>query len=376
MAQQSVIICHAMEDAAVACEIAAYLELNCALTVSLEAGRDLIDAVEIGLSADIVLVALSPESVPNPWKRERWEPVFLRQPDELGTRLACLLLRECRFPELFRRGSFFDLSGDSLAGMRALKRWIYGVSSPGQPVIEGCFEALRRRIADRPAIETGLGMEEARAFSEECGEDFEGVFRIDCARRSRVGILGDIAYVLGLRLSGSAERNRIALVAFCANRRCLFIFDYLSEGDREVVDLGGKTSIVFTQSEIAGELPDCRPLEELGSLFALWPRNPDACLRALGDAHSWLRNGEHRASMQLGFAVLALLKNFERLAEACEILDLMTENARSRGDLLTAHRLVWEQSTIRQQWGETVAMPEPVPLPDATQLLLEFGEQG
>ena len=76
--------------------------------------------------------------------------------------------------------------------------------------------------------------------------------------------------------------------------------------------------------------------------------------------------------MQLGFAALALLKNFDRLAEACEILDLMANAARLKGDVLTAHRLVWDQSTIRQQWGETIALPCPVSLPDATQLSLEF----
>ena len=361
MAQESAIICHAPGDAAAVGEIAAYLEINCALTVSCEKKQDLIDAVEIGLSADIVLVALSPASAPNPWKRERWEPVFLRQPGVLGTRMACLLLRECPFPPLFRRGSFFDLSGDSLNGMRAVKRWIYGLS---QPVNGGNFEALRRRIADRPGVETDLGLEEALAFSRECREDFEGVFRIDCARRSRAGILGDIGHALGLRLPDNAERNRTTLAGFCANRRCLFLFDHLAEEDRDVVELGGKTSIIFTQSE----LPDRRPLQELERLFTHWPRHPDHCLRALGDAQSWLRT-----SMQLGYAVLALLKNYERLAEACEILDLMATAVRAAGDPLTAHRLVWEQSTIRQQWGETVAMPEPVVMPEAMQLLLEFG---
>ena len=83
MARQSAIICHAPEDAALVSEIAAYLEINCALTVSSEQRQDLIDAVEIGLSADVVLVALSPASAPNPWNRERWEPVFLRQPGAL-----------------------------------------------------------------------------------------------------------------------------------------------------------------------------------------------------------------------------------------------------------------------------------------------------
>jgi hypothetical protein len=295
--------------------------------------------------------------------------VFLRQPGVFGTRLACLLLRECRFPELFRRGSFFDLSADSRAGMRALKRWVYGGTEPVSFRKVGRFEALRRRIADRPGVETGLAAEEALGFSEECREDFEGVFRIDCARRSRTGILGDTAHVLGLRLPDSAERNRAALAGFCAGRRCLFLFDHLAEEDRDVVDLGGKTSIIFTQSE----MPERRPLAELERLFTAWPRHPDDCLLALGDAESWLRNRGYGVSMQLGFAALALLKNYDRLAEACETLDLMATAARAAGDLLAAHRLEWEQSTIRQQWGETVVMAERVVMPEATQLVLEFG---
>jgi hypothetical protein len=361
---QSAVICHAAEDAALAGEIAAYLESNCALTVSLEEGDDLVGAVEIGLSADIVLAVLSPASVPKPWKRETWEPVFLRQPGLLGSRLACLLLRECRFPELFRRGSFFDLSGDSLAGMRALKRWVYDGSN--RPVPGGSFEGLRRRIADRPGVETGLSEEEATAFCAECGEDFEGVFRFDCARRSRAGILGDTAHSLGLRLTGSTERNRASLAEFCGNRRCLFVFDHLAGEDRDFVNLGGRSSVVFTR----GDTPERRSLSELESIFSSWPRHAEDCLRALGDAQSWLRDGGH--SMSLGFAALALLKNFDRLAEASEILDLLAGAARASGDLLTAHRLLWEQSTIHQQWGETVAIAEPVVAPSATQLVLEF----
>jgi TIR domain len=361
---QSAIICHAAEDAAIAGEMAAYLESNCALTVSLEEGDDLVGAVEIGLSADIVLAALSPASVPKPWKREIWEPVFLRQPGLLGSRLACLLLRECRFPELFRRGSFFDFSGDSIAGMRALKRWVYRGATGS--FSGGGFEDLRRRIADRPGVETGLREEEAAAFCVACGGDFEGVFRIDCARRSRAGILGDIAHALGLRLTGSSEWNRASLAEFCARRRCLFVFDHLAGEDRDFVNLGGRASAIFTE----GEVPSRRPFDELESLFRSWPRHPDDCLRALGDCQSWLTEGEH--SMSLGFAVLALLKNFDRLAEACEILDFMAHAARASGDLLTAHRLVWELSTIRQQWGEAVAVSEPVAAPSATQLVLEF----
>ncbi len=221
-----------------------------------------------------------------------------------------------------------------------------------------CGAGLRTVPASKPVS----SWKKLIAFSEACREDFEGVFQIDCARRSRAGILGDIGHVLGLRLAGSAERNRAALIAFCANRRCLFLFDHLAGEDRDVVELGGKTSIIFTHSQ----MPELRSPAELERLFTHWPRHPDECLRLLGEAAD-------RPSMQLGFAVLALLKNFDRLAEACEILDYLADTAHAAGDLFTASRLEWEQSTIRQQWGQAVVLPERVLMPDATQLRFEFG---
>jgi hypothetical protein len=382
---RSAIICHAAEDDATVGAVSDFLESNCSLTVSrteglVRPGFDLVDAAELGLSADVVLVALSPASVPAAWRRERWEPIFRNQPGELGTSVVILLLRACRFPELLRRENFFDLSRDRLlAGQRALKRWFFAMQSPSQTVVDlppvsirgplRNFEELRRRIADCPGMEAGLTAEDALAFAHECKDDFEGVFWIDCTRRSRAGVLGDIGHALGLRLPGSEEQNRTTLCDWCANRRCLFILDRLREEDRNLAEFEGKASVIFSRSEI----PDPRAIDEIMALFTSWPRNAGGCLRALGDAHYWLTSAPaDDLRMQLGYATTALLRNFDRFAEACEILNLMENTANERGDLLAAHRLSWEQSAIRERWGEPVAVPQPISLPDAVQLPLEF----
>ncbi len=337
---RSAIICHAAEDAALVGTVCAFLEANCPLNISLDEGLvrpgfDLIDAAELGLSADLVFIALSPASVPAVWKRERWEPVFRSQLGLLGTPVVFLLLRECRFPELFRRGNFFDLSRDPVAGQRDVKRWLFALYAPAQntvdlppasPMPARNSEELRRTIADRPGIASGLD-------------------------------------------AGSQEQNRNALRDWCANCRCLFIFDHLREQSREVVRFEGKASVIFSHSE----MPGLRPLDEIVSLFSTWPRNPGACLRALGDAQGWLTSAPASGvPMQLGNAMAALLRNFDRLAEAHEILALMANAARSKGDLLAAHRLVWEQSAIQEQWGEAVSLHDPIPLPEPAQLALEF----
>ncbi|MFZ0591239.1 MAG: toll/interleukin-1 receptor domain-containing protein [Bryobacteraceae bacterium] len=88
---RSAVLCHAAEDAALASELASFLELNCPVTVAQDEGLiradyGLLDAVERGLSADTTLVLLSPDSVPNVWPpREEWEQILLKQPRESGS---------------------------------------------------------------------------------------------------------------------------------------------------------------------------------------------------------------------------------------------------------------------------------------------------
>ena len=119
-------LCHAPEDAASAHDLGDYLERNCPCGIRYTecgsgAAYDLLEAAEQSMAASAVILLLSPASMPERWVRSRWEPVLIEQPAEAGTGLACVELRECRFPELLRRRDFFDAS---LAGRRALKRWL------------------------------------------------------------------------------------------------------------------------------------------------------------------------------------------------------------------------------------------------------------
>ena len=328
------------------------------------------DAVERGLS-DVTLVLLSPESIPKPWKRERWEPVFLKQPSAFGTQIGFVLLRECKFPELLRRGNFFDLTASRLDGQRQVKRWLLE-SAQGLPDFPATdtlsadrLEELRRALSDQPGTASDMPAAEALAFAHAAMADFEGVFYIDCRHRSRAGILGDVAQSLGLRLSGTLDRNRAALEEFCAGRRCLFVFENIAPEQRELVAFGGKTSAILTAHTEEASKQD--PFE----LFTSWTRRSNECLGALGAAHRALEKESWPRALQLGSSMVAFLRHWDRLAEAYEVLGILLNSAHDHADFQTIHRLKWEQSWILEHWQQPVSLPAATQ-PNPTQLSLNL----
>ena len=147
--------CYAAQDRQLVRELADFLERGAGVEVLLEEGEiepggDLIAKVEEGLSSDVVLVLLSPESNPPRWILERWKSVFWDQAAELGTALATVLCRDSRFPDLLRRKNFIDLRQDRLAGFRAIKRWLMSLSPPPQktPFIPARQPAFQERTAE------------------------------------------------------------------------------------------------------------------------------------------------------------------------------------------------------------------------------------
>ncbi len=385
---RSAVICYAPDDLAAAEELGAYLELNCPVAVYYDEGRireghDLIQAAERAISADIAIVLLSPASMPRAWVRSRWEPVFLKQAEEFGSYLACVLLGACPFPDLLRRKNFYDFASRRLEAKRSLKRALLDLDkSPREtvilPALEGelslepeRLDALQTVLGDRPASEI-VDAGTARQFAHACAQDFAGVFWIDCRLRSRTGILGDAGEALGLLLAGSPEQNRRDLIAFASDRRCLFIFHEMAAEERGWFELGGRCSTIFTP---AGRERRVLPLVDAVALFSRWTTEADACLRALGDAEFHVRrlssagSDDWEAIVQLGTAAVSLLKHRERLAEAYEMLDLMASACRAAGDVTTVYRLAWEQRWILERWGdgEPVRIPS-LPPQHATQL--------
>ena len=129
----------------------------------------------------------------------------------------------------------------------------------------------------------------------------------------------------------------------------------------------------------ARPLPARSSLEQAAALFSDWRSNSDTCFRVLGDVQSHLRDlpaysGEHwRIAVSLGSAAFSFASQAGRLAEAYELLDLMIDAMRVRGDLLVVHRLEWEKSWILEEWNETIPLRASAMVMDQpVQLTLDF----
>jgi hypothetical protein len=353
----ALVLCYAAEDESAARELARFLEANLPYLISLgecrvRPGFDLVDAAERALSADAALVLLSPASVPKTWKREKWEPVFFAKPEELETPLGFALLRDCKFPELLRRRRFFDLSRDFRQGSREVKHWL--MRAEGVAARTDAFPELRAAIADWPGVAADVSPDTAHAFTAACAADFERVLRIACHGRTAAGILGDIGHAAGLRLPGTVEQNRAALLTECAAHRWLFVFESLAPEHRDLVSFGGKTSAILT-----ADTPDPprMPLDEIAAAFLVSARDEAQCGALAGPATAWtheLLQSDFEAGLRLGWALIAVLKSAGRFAESVELLAAMETAARLRNDEMALFKIEWEQSWTCEDsdaWG-------------------------
>jgi len=369
---RSTAICYAAADSGAAIELRCYLETNCPVAIEdgvVQMGGDLLDAVETGLSFDYVLVLLSADSTQPAWARARWESILFAQAKQLRTRIAYVLLKECKFPAVLRKEIFFDLARDFSNGRRSLKRWLLAEiahapsalrlpeRTEASATVE--FDSLEP-LVDWPEFTQTENRETALAFAYARQTDFEAVVWLDCARRGRAGALGDLAHGLGLRLNGNWDDNAQAVRDYCAEHRVLLLFENLDAGAAEWVNLGGRASVVLVDG---GELKPRRPLEDLLRLFSSWKRNAEKCLAVLGDVESHLDSAEILQeeywpdACTLCSAAVALLKDYGRLAEAYDLLLRISSATQVRGDLAAQGQVEWETSWILEQWDQPVQIP-------------------
>lgn len=367
-----VALCYSPVDAGTATELRSYLETNCPVLMEdgvMQMGADLLDSVETGLSFDYVVVLLSADSTKPAWARARWESILFEQPKQMRTRIAYVLLDECEFPKILRKETFFDLARDYSSGRRALKRWLLSQLTPvpATPALpersaglaEMDIDALES-LADWPEFLQAPDRQTALAFAHARHADFEAVVWLNATRRSRAGVLGDVARGLGLRLEGTWEDNARALSEYCAEHRVLLIFENLESGVTETINFGGKASIVTVDSD---EVVPRRPLAELVRLFSSWKRNASKCLAALGDVESHLDSPDILTeeiwpeACSLCLAAVALLKDDGRFAEAHDLLARISSAMQVRGDLAALGQVEWETSWILDKWDQPVQLP-------------------
>jgi hypothetical protein len=369
---RSTAICYSPADSGAATELRCYLETNCPVAIEdgvVQMGSDLLDAVETGLSFDYVLVLLSADSTQPAWARTRWEPVLFEQAKQLRTRIVYVLLTECKFPAVLRRETFFDLSRDFANGRRSLKRWLLAelapaASAPKLPERTGSLAGAAidsmEPLADWPELTQTDDREAALAFAYARQADFEAVVWLNCARRGRPGVLGDAAHALGLRLEGNWEDNAQALRDHCAEHRVLLLFENLDSGAAEMVNFGGRASVILVES---AEMKPRRSLGELLLLFSSWKRNAERCLAELGDAESCLDSPEILQdefwpdACTLCLAAVGLLRDYGRFAEAYDLLTRISSATQVRGDLTVQRQVEWETSWIVDRWGQPMYLP-------------------
>jgi hypothetical protein len=374
---QFTFLCHAPVDAPVARELAQWLELNTPCRIRLSecgegAAHDMVEAADQGMSCESVVLLLSPASVRGEWKRDRWEEVLINQPQAGdAAALACLLLADCKFPHLLRRRDFFV---DSLAGRRALKRWLMARrtrvrSLPTGPADAGAeaVEDLRCRLADSPGFASDVPRDLALAFARECARDFEGAVWVDGTRRSMAGIAGDLGHALGLALHGPPADSIERLQDFCASRRLLVVFDNCSVVPFESL---GKCSVLRTAPH---QGPAPLRVESLAEIIGAWTTSPETCLEVLRDLETVLTAHPWDEVRGIASSAVALLRHRERAGELLELVEALIPRAAEAGDTPSLRHFDWERSWILQAWGRTESVDVPIlsPVP-GDQLTLPF----
>lgn len=297
----TVFVAHAEEDAKFARELGTFLETGCDVSFFgqdglIGPGEDLISVAETGLSADILVLMLSAASNLAKWDRARWEPVLSVRAAELGTRVAVVLVEECSFPALLRRGGrFFDATAGRLGALRLLKRWIWGIQFETEPALHysADLERLYLEVADRVGTATASAAE-AKRFAREASWEFESVFWVPAHRRTLAQMVCETGTQMGVRLPGPVEEDCREVRSVLAKRRCLLILDAPS-GSVEALLPGGRTSVLFTSEPgiVVEETPSVegarrlltegRISEAYEVLAALMERGPDTewCAREL-----------------------------------------------------------------------------------------------
>ncbi len=268
LTRSSVFPCYAPEDRKTAAALAEFLERGADVEVMLEdgeirPGEDLVSKARDARTADIILVLFSRNSLPPRWARAQWEDALLKEPESEGIRIAFARCDDCNPPAVLKPS--FDLRGSRLGGMREAKRWVRGRgaswSPPEEPRDEdhaGYLEDLAIALADRPGFSVTASPALAYELARSCCEDFDEIFRLECAGRSLAALAGDLGAQLGLQLQGQTEENLERIAAFCRPRRYLIL---LEGGGSDAFAFGGRCSTLFieeTGPPSASEIRTCQ----------------------------------------------------------------------------------------------------------------------
>jgi hypothetical protein len=283
------LICHAPSDHNTAAEIAEVLRETAEASVWLEESdpaqqRSVAVTWEYGLSSAGIVLLLSPDAVPSRLVRSDWQELLSHVERGETPPVFCVMLRECRYPQLLERKRFSRWAGEHCSAMREVQRWAMSLH-PSQPLrfapaplpwfrqreheLDRLFELLVDRagtvvIGGKP--ETGK-TSLAQEFASRANEYFRSVLWISCANRSLAAIAGDLAHQLGTQISGSLEETCDRVLDLSGRHRVLLVLDDVGPDALCLVPSGVNASVLLVTGqdlELTAEIPVIQ-LEEVVS---------------------------------------------------------------------------------------------------------------
>lgn len=323
---QTVFPCYAAADREIARSLAEFLERGADVRVFLDEGEmregdDLASKAREARMADIVVVLFSRESMPSRWPRAQWEDALVNEPAAEGVRIAFVRCDDCVPPKVLAPQF-------TARQFRELKRWIRG-HEPVASRPAGDLEVLGIAVADRPGMEFADSAELAAAFAREFRHDFDGVFTLDCGRRTLAALAGDLGAQLGLTLEGPLVENLERLREFCEARRFLVVLEDVPELIPPELVFSGRCS-TLAAPDSSGAAPD--EIREIQAAVAD-PATPysEVCAAA--------RRGRR------------LLRNAGRIAELHELMQQWHSAAADEDDRTALDESAREQIWILETWG-------------------------
>ena len=326
LTRKTVFPCYAPGDRALARSLAEFLERGADVQVYLDegemrAGEELAGKAREARMADIAIVLFSRESMPSRWPRAQWEDALVNEPAAEGVRIAFLRCDDCAPPKVLAPQF-------TARQFRELKRWVRG-HEPVASRPAGDLEVLGIAVADRPGMELADSAASAAAFAQEFRHDFDGVFTLECGRRSTAALAGDLGAQLGLRLEGPLAENLQRLREFCEARRFLIVLEDVPELLPTDLVFGGRCSTVAAPDARGGE---AEPLREIQAAVAD-PATPYA------EVASAARRGRR------------LLRDAGRIAELYELMQQWHSAAADEEDRAGLDESAREQIWILETWG-------------------------
>ncbi len=352
---------HAEADAAIARDFGSYLERNCRVRMDypiISRTESVLEVVARALSCDVLVLFVSPNSVPRRLNREEWEPLFVQAAGEHGTRLGYVVVGECAFPKVLLRNNVFP-------SRREVKNWVLTLEpiperldfapkhSVGSAAGEALDPLLWLSIVDRPGSARVAGRDAAASFARQVEADFQGILWVECGGAIAACAAGDLGAQLGMHLTGELPANLERIRGLCNQYRCLVVLVDASEGVKGALGELGLTSVLLAEAS-----PTAVTLEQARRQFealCTWVNGVNEVPPSgwIHETVEWLATWpEHWLfASQFARGAIAFYKFHERFAELFELTDMMLNRAIERRDRDAANEFAQERAWILEEWG-------------------------